>query len=51
MNAMDPILLLISFLLIISVVAFLGGLIPYPFGLIVLLAFLIARVIHLARDR
>ncbi len=47
----DPLLLLIIVLLIISLIAFLGGLIPYPFGLIVLSAFLIARVLFLSRNR
>ena len=47
----DPLLLLIVILLIVSVIAFLGGLIPYPFGLLVLFAFLIARIIHLSRQR
>ena len=48
---MDPLLLLITVLLIISLSAFLGGVIPYPFGSIVLTAVLVARLIHLSRRR
>ena len=48
---MDPILLLITVLLSLSLIAFLGGLTPYPFGLIVLTAVLVARLIHLSHKR
>ncbi len=47
----DRILVLIAILLTLSVSAFLGGVIPYPFGIIVISAFLIARIIHLSGKR
>ena len=43
--------LILAFLLIISLIAFLGGVIPYPFGLIVLTAVLVARLIQLSHKR
>ncbi|MGH8609360.1 MAG: hypothetical protein ACREX9_18690 [Gammaproteobacteria bacterium] len=46
---MDPILLVIGILLIATVVAFLTGLIPYPFGWIVLSVVFILRLAHLRR--
>ena len=48
---MDISLLLIAVLLALTLIAFLSGLIPYPFGLVILSAFLIARLIHLAGKR
>lgn len=48
---MDISLLLIAVLLVLTLIAFLSGLIPYPFGLVVLSAFLTARLIHLAGKR
>jgi len=43
----DPFLLLLAVLLLISLAAFLGGLMPYPYGVLVLTIFLLARVMHL----
>ncbi len=48
-RAMDPILLVIGILLIATAVAFLTGLIPYPFGWIVLSVVFILRLVHLRR--
>ena len=48
---MDLVTLILVALLIATLVAFVTGLAPYPFGLLVLLAFLVARLAHLARDR
>ena len=39
----DPLLLLIGALLAATIVAFVAGLFPYPFGWIVLSALLVAR--------
>jgi hypothetical protein len=48
----DPVLLALSGLLAASLVAFLLGCIPYPFGLIVLGFLIIARLLSLkAKDR
>lgn len=44
---MDIPLLVIGLLLAATLSAFLGGLIPYPYGVLVLLALLIARLLHL----
>ena len=44
---MDVPLLIIAALLVATLTAFLSGLFPYPFGLLVLLAFLIARLLQL----
>ncbi len=43
----DPLLLTLVALLLASLLAFLLGWIPYPFGLIVLLLLLAARVCYL----
>lgn len=43
----DPFLLLLAVLLLISLAAFIGGLMPYPYGVLVLTIFLLARVMHL----
>ena len=44
---MDPVLLVLLGLLAASLLAFFAGIIPYPFGLIVLLAFIAVRVFTL----
>jgi hypothetical protein len=41
----DPVLLLLIGILALSLTAFLAGLLPYPIGLIVLLALIIARLV------
>ena len=46
----DPVLLILSGLLLASLAAFLLDIIPYPFGLIVLTIFIIGRVFYL-KDR
>ncbi|MGD2136888.1 MAG: hypothetical protein PVF08_01435 [Gammaproteobacteria bacterium] len=46
---MDPVLLLLSALLLASLAAFLSGILPYPFGLLVLAALIAARL-HDRRD-
>ena len=46
----DPVLLILSGLLLASLTAFLLDFIPYPFGLIVLTIFIVGRVYYL-RDR
>jgi dihydroxy-acid dehydratase len=46
----DAVLLVLSGLLLASLAAFLLGIIPYPFGLIVLTIFILARVFYL-KDR
>ena len=45
--ASDPLLLLLALLLALSLLAFLGGALPYPVGLLVLSALLVARSAHL----
>jgi dihydroxy-acid dehydratase len=40
----DPLLLLIGALLAATIVAFVAGLFPYPFGWIIVSALLVARV-------
>lgn len=40
-------LLIIFLLLVATLLAFFGGIFPYPFGIIILLFFAIARLIHL----
>jgi len=42
----DPIFLLLAGLLALSLAAYFGDLIPYPFGLLILLAFIVARIVH-----
>lgn len=44
---MDPILLVLLGLLSASLAAFFLGIIPYPVGLLVLLAFIVARILYL----
>lgn len=44
----DPILLLLVGILALSLSGFLVGLLPYPFGLLVLLALIIARLLYLS---
>jgi uncharacterized protein (DUF697 family) len=49
---MDPVLLLLLGLLAASLLASFLGIIPYPYGLIVLLAFIAARLFSLlGRDK
>jgi len=43
----DPLLITLSVLLAASVMAFFLGLIPYPYGLLVLGFFIISRVLYL----
>lgn len=44
----DPLLLLLLTILAISLLAFMAGLLPYPFGLLVLSAFIAARILHIS---
>ena len=44
---MDIPLILISLLLVASLAAFFTGVLPYPIGSIILIAFLVARIYHL----
>ena len=46
----DPVLMILAGLLLASLAAFLLDLTPYPFGLIVLTIFIIARMFYL-KDR
>jgi hypothetical protein len=46
---MDPLLLVIGALLLMSLTAFLCGLIPYPFGWIVLSILFVLRLRYLSR--
>ena len=41
----DPLLVILGGLLAISLLAFFSGVIPYPFGMLVLSAFIAARVL------
>ena len=53
-SLLDPLLISILLLLISSLGLFLTGIFPYPYGLLVLSLFLIARLLFLqgkARDR
>ena len=51
-NKMDPLFITVWVLLAVTITAFLIGLIPYPFGWIVLTGFLLLRLIHLwQKDR
>lgn len=43
---MDPVVLSLAGLLAGTLVLFLLGIIPYPFGVLVLLVFLVARLLH-----
>jgi len=40
----DPVLLGLVGLLVLTVAAFLAGVLPYPFGMLILLAFIVARI-------
>lgn len=42
----DPVILLLSGLLALSLAAYFGKLIPYPFGLLILLVLIAARILH-----
>jgi hypothetical protein len=49
---MDPVLLVLLVLLTASLLAFFLGIFPYPYGLIILLAFIAARLFTLlGRDK
>ncbi|MDH3994506.1 MAG: hypothetical protein OEV47_16420 [Gammaproteobacteria bacterium] len=41
----DPVLLGLVGLLVLTVVAFLAGVLPYPFGVLILLVFIVARLL------
>ncbi len=42
----DPILLILLGILALSLSAFLAGVLPYPFGLLVLSVFIVARILY-----
>jgi len=42
----DPILLILLGILALSLLAFLTGVLPYPFGLLILSVFIVARILH-----
>ena len=42
----DPVLLGLVGLLVLTVTAFLAGVLPYPFGILVLLIFIVARILY-----
>jgi len=42
----DPLLLVLVGILAISLLAFFVGALPYPFGLLILSAFIAARIFH-----
>jgi hypothetical protein len=44
---MDTVLIVLLGLLLATLLAFLLGFFPYPFGLLILAAFIAARVLHL----
>ena len=44
---MDPVLIVLLGMLSASLSAFFLGIIPYPYGLIILLVFIAARILHL----
>lgn len=48
---MDPVLTLLIGLLLASLLAFYLGIIPYPFGLLVLGVFVVARILYLRSNR
>lgn len=48
---MDPILLVLIGLLLAALVAFFLGIIPYPYGLLILAAFIAARILYLRGRR
>lgn len=41
----DPVLLGLVALLVLTVAAFLAGVLPYPFGILILLVFIVARLL------
>lgn len=41
----DPVLLGLVGLLLLTVAAFLAGVLPYPFGILILLVFIVARLL------
>jgi hypothetical protein len=43
----DPLLIILLTLLLLALLAFILGIIPYPYGLLVLLAFIAARIMSL----
>jgi hypothetical protein len=47
----DPILLILLGLLALSLAGYFTDLIPYPFGLVILLIFVMARMLHKAKFR
>lgn len=47
----DSVLLVLFGLLLASLSAFFLGIIPYPYGLLVLAAFITARILHLLSNR
>ena len=47
----DSVLLLLLGLLLASLSAFFLGLIPYPYGLLILAAFITARILHLLSSK
>ena len=50
-KSMDPILTLMVGLLLASLLAFFLGIIPYPYGLLVLGVFIAARILYLRSNR
>jgi hypothetical protein len=42
----DPVLLGLVGFLVLTVVAFLAGVLPYPFGILILLVFIVARIFY-----
>ena len=51
MSRLDPVLVLLVALLAATGLAFVAGWFPYPFGALVLVLFLVARVLHLRARR
>jgi len=47
----DTVLLVLLALLLASLAAFFLGAIPYPYGLLILAAFITARILHLLSSR
>lgn len=45
----DPILIIIGLLLLASLLTFFSGLIPYPYGILVLTIFFVARLLSLQK--
>ena len=42
----DPVLLILLGTLALSLLAFLAGVLPYPFGMLILSVFIVARILH-----